>query len=71
MEASTRGGAYFAAAVAAAFGLLGRSLWWGVLGAVSVAGWFAIKLADRFLGRWVAPHGFPGSPTQRGAQRGA
>src|SRR5687768_10587834 len=67
MDASARGGgAYYAAAVLAAFGLLARALGWGALGAVSVASWIAIQVADRSLGRWVAPRGVPGSPARWG-----
>ena len=69
MAASQRGWAYYAGAVMAAVGLLARALGWGALGTVSVAGWIAMKLADRFLGRWVAPHGFPTTPGGPGSSR--
>ena len=62
MEASTRGWAHYAGAVLAAVGLLARTLGRGALGTVGVAGWIAMKLADRSLGWWVAPHGFPITP---------
>ena len=54
-RARVRDGAYYAAAVLAAFGLLARALGWGALGAVSLFFWVLSRLGDRYLGQWVAP----------------
>ena len=57
-DTTTGGIRYFAAAVLAVALLCLRALWWGVLGTLSVAGYTAIKAAERVLGspdRWDRP----------------